>query len=181
MSNTKKNTLHIKENAKKDIVYHYNRKERLALLHKKPDSRSEKGLFRNKILLIIVCDIILIILIYSIIHIFILKDEKEPDTGAIDMEAYHVQLNGYRIKDKVFARLNIEKVQKTEKEEEQVIVLFFMGTGEPVECEEKLPGTEGDGIKLQATLVCADEKEGLSAQVRIGNKSETLIILPLER
>lgn len=184
-NHNKPDTLHIKNNAKNDLVYHYNRNERLALLHKKRDKPAGKGFFRNKILLIIVCDIILIILIFYIVHHFILKEEEKPDTATIDMDVYHIRLSGYRIKDKVFARLYIEKVKNAENEgeseQQSVDILFSIDNENPVQLKEKLPGKKGEEIKVQATLVSGDPENELSAQAMIGNKTETLTILPLER
>jgi hypothetical protein len=238
-NNNNKDTLTIKTIAKKDIVYHYSREERLAMLQKKSGAGPGKGLFRNKILLLIVCDIILIILIYYFVYNFIAKNEAPPDTATTDIAGYHIRLHGYRIKDKVFARLYIEKIEDTEKESEEksVSVQFSIETGSParlntyqdsapgnttpknnnrdstmvstpqrtlmpnsnfrgapqrtlmpnsnfnsaVQYKEKLPGTAGEEIKIQATLISGDESNELSARVIIGDINETLRILPRER
>lgn len=208
-NNTEPDRLHIKNKAKQNIVYHYNREERLAMVHKKPVNSSGKGLFRNKILLIIVCDIILIIIIYYIFNNFILKEEKKPDSAARDIYGYSVRFSGYRIKDKVFTRLSIEKVENTGTEESNTSgrsvesftgkkfntpaagvsnclptadIRFSIDNGETsVQHMEQLPRFEGEEITVQATLFSSNDKAELSAQVMIGDKTETLLILPLER
>jgi hypothetical protein len=177
----KPDTLPVKSRAKKEIVYYYKREERLSMLKHKPGDTSGKGIVRNKILLIIVCDIILIILIFSLINHFVLNKDENSQSVETDMGNYSLHLRGYRIKDKVFARLFIEKKGKTGRERKMVSVLFSLHTGQTMQVNETLPHRAGDEIKIEATLISRDQDDILSAEIRIGDQSDILSLLPRER
>ena len=198
-NNKEENSLHIKENASKDIVYHYKRIER-ASDQKKEKPKGLKGLFRNKALLLILCDIILIILIYYFVQSPLMDTLNKKNHTIINIDDYFITLSGYRIKDKVFARVYIEKEGNTEIRGSNMVTVTFSAGDDSIVLTQELPlknssgdlgsnpenvgsnsGDNGEGVKVQATLSCEDVSKELRAVIEIGEKSGTLAIIPLER
>ncbi|MBN2442955.1 MAG: hypothetical protein JXJ04_16470 [Spirochaetales bacterium] len=179
MDNNKEyETLQIKKDSDRELVYHYQRKKRPGDNDK---TKGIKRLFRNKGLLIIVCDIILITLIYFFIRSPLFDTKKETPPASIKIDNYYFTLHGYRIKDKVFARLYIENWGEWENEAvSRVRVRFSLGD-EVVDLLANLPSRDKEEVKVPATLLCPDNNTELTASVTLGEKTESLTVIPLER
>ena len=178
-NNREPDTLFIKKNASEEIIYHYNKEESSADRHKKPDVKGFKSLIRNKVLLIIVCDIILIILVFYILQGDIFKNDQKPEKKNI--EGYDIALSGFRIKDKIYARLYIEKTPTAGNEEKNFIVRFYIDKNTSIRVSGELPVSAGESINTRATLISPDINSELFAQITIGQATDTLVITPLER
>ena len=139
------------------------------------------------------CDVILIILIFVFVQSPFFNLLVKKKNTVMNIDEYHITLSGYRIKDKVFARLYIERVIEKENEKQDFIsVLFSIEDALSYDkslsfdkassyIKEKLPNTVSEGINIQATLVAPGINKDLIAKVTIGKKTEILAFFPGER
>lgn len=160
-----------------ELYFHYNREDRLKSVRPEITSRLEgckpkKGLFRkNRTLMIILLDVLVIILLYFILMPFL---NKRAQTA--ELAGYEMKLRAFLYEDTTFVSLGITHTgAEGNADGELAHVRFYLEEGENgVEVIDILPeGLEEERI-LRTQLEGGKKKKRVYAEVRIRGETETL-------
>jgi hypothetical protein len=169
------------------LHYHYDREERMHSLSpsirermEKSDSPKKGGLKkplfrRNRSLMILLLDIIIILFLYFII-LPLLGIRGGPSVEQI--QDYTFELNGFVFEEKSLLSLNIERVAVSEKKEDgseegkTITVVFSVeGTEKTVEAIDVLPEEEGASRIIRASIPYNGEEKKAFAEISFADES----------
>ncbi|MBN2735360.1 MAG: hypothetical protein JXR70_00160 [Spirochaetales bacterium] len=177
MSNDEDNRLVIPKNAKQELVFHYDRKERLSMQGAPSQKKTEGFIKKYRGLLIILADIVIIGLIFLGTQIMFSYNGRP-------INQYSFELSGYRISDKVFASLRIISSEQAaiQNRAKRVSIDFFLeGYGRKYTLENELPQDAGQHTEIRGTLVSPLKDLVLTAHIFIGNERRELSVKVRER
>lgn len=166
MKNEKPPEIKITRNSRKDLVYHYNRDERLSM-DGAPHNQGEQSFFqRYRGILIILADILFLVLVYIGVQNVLVFDARPVDK-------YSFELSGYRIKDKVFAKLAVQRNDDEASKASPVLkVEFYLKDyGEKQIVEENLPRNPGGSIDIRVVLPSPQDDQVLNAKIFLANET----------
>jgi len=168
----------IKKSAEKEIIYHYNREERLKRLKLKSELHVKKGFFRkNKVLIIIIIDIFLLIIVFLSFRFLFHNIQAQKTTSG-----YTYTLSSFLINDKAFSKVKIKRTHKTNnKNPIKAKVRFYQEKGNSVVKEVFLPEKSGESIDISATFVILQDNNEIHAEVSIKDNSFILSAIPIDR
>lgn len=163
------------------LHFHYNREERMHYLPENIRDRMERNesagkrgvkkpfFKRNRSLLILLLDVIIILFLYFII-LPLLGLGGSPSLERID--DYTFELNGFVFEEKSLLSLNIERVdisgENTENagEEQTITVVFSVeGTEQTVRAIDVLPEEEGASRIIRASIPYNGEEKEAFAEI----------------
>lgn len=159
-----------------ELAFHYNREERLQSLSPEVMSRLEgrksTGLFKkNRTLMIILLDVLVIIFLYFLLMPFL---NKRAQTA--ELAGYEMKLRAFLYENTTFVSLRITNPgTEAEEEGEMVSVRFYLEDAETdVEVIDILPAEGEEERILRTQLEGGKKKKRVYAEVRIRGETETL-------
>ncbi|MBN1698309.1 MAG: hypothetical protein JW881_12415 [Spirochaetales bacterium] len=168
----------IRPDVPQEVVYHYNREERLGSLDPDRAEKKKKRGGRNFFTVILVADILIIVIV-----LFFLRWSGLTDRPEIRMLGRHMRLGAYWIKDRVFVKLEIEGNGKHEDAPDggECRVRFYQKEGGACTKTFVLPARGGGVKEISCSFFSKSVQKRIWADVSIGNLSERLSITPNER
>lgn len=168
----------IKGSAEKEIIYHYNREERLKGLKHSSAALTKKRFFsKNKVLMIIIMDIILLIIIFLIFRCILYNAEANKN-----LYGYSFSLSSFHINDKAFLKVKIKKTHEIDNENPvNAKIRFYQEYGNSVIKEVILPDTLNESIDIPAALLIRQGNDKIHAEVSIKDNSFILSAIPEDR
>jgi hypothetical protein len=149
--------------------YHYNREERLKMPNA-PKNNYEKSnniLKKNKSLAIILIDIVIFVIVFSVIKFFfILPSNFDNNNG------YSLTLSGFSTNEEVIVRVKIEKKENDAPEGNAEIT--FTAEGRDLDLSEVLPKEKGEYIEITDSIKISEKTDHISASVMINNELSEL-------
>ena len=187
--------LTIDKGAGTNVVYRYNREERLASQKRAGKRGKERkipfrvtGFFKsNPAVLIILIDIVLVLIVF-----IVFRNIRFSRDDAAMIHGYSISLHGFSIRDRVFVHLIVSctdadtpGVPETGPdiiiEPDGVVVRFFQRGGPYVKKAGPLPECGGADTDISADFVSASGLDILYAVTEIGGTRKTLSISVTER
>ncbi len=149
--------------------YHYKREERLSMPNApKKDTNYSKNIFkRNKSLVIILIDIIIILVVFSFYKIFI-----EMPSYVGKNNGYVLTLSGFSTSDQVIVRIKIRKVEQDAAAGNAEIT--FKAGNNTLEIISELPVKTGEVIEVTDNIGVLEKTNELTAEIKINNKISEL-------
>jgi hypothetical protein len=147
---------------KRDLGYHYSRRERLSL-ESAPPPRPEGGFFRrNRHLVIILLDLLILVLLFYGLRAFLSGQEERAR-----LAGYQLTLRGFPYEEVVLASVSVKRISRQPRGEYTTIRVRFQleAGGEAVEAEALLPEEAGGEIMLRQALPAPRRGETLLADV----------------
>jgi hypothetical protein len=158
-----------------EMVFHYNREERIKSLSSEIRDRKPKGILKgNRSLLILLIDILVIIILYVLLTPLL----RGPGDSVVK-EGYRFSLEAFVYNQECLVRVKID-LEKVEKEEEQEIpphqlvniTTYIEDHNLSVETADILPQEEGDTRILRSSFDLSQiEEDGpytITAEITLG-------------
>ena len=149
--------------------YHYKREERLTMPNApKKDTNLSKNIFkRNKSLVIILVDIIIILVVFSFFKIFI-----EMPSYVDENNGYVLTLSGFSTSEEVIVRIKIKK-EEQDAASGKAEMTFKAGNNK-LEIISELPVKAGEVLEITDTIGVLEKSDELTAEIKINNKISKL-------
>ena len=156
------------------LHFHYNREERYSTLSPDVVDRDSKrrGSFRkNRPLVILLLDVLLVIVLY-----FIISPMLRRYAASTDINGYELQMRAFLFEESTFVSVQIEADAPVKETEQNLVTIQFTLEEEEVteELIDVLPAAEGESRMYRARLPGGKGKKNAYADVRIGDSSATL-------
>jgi hypothetical protein len=172
-----KEHLIISKNSSQDMIYYYNREQRLDKLKLKGKNQ-RRGIFRkNSILLILIVDILIICIIFLFI-----RWSKWGDDSRMTFSGYSIKLGAYWIKDRIFAKLEITEGNKEPVQTRMNgTVRFYQKDGNYCEKPFIFPSRNQNSTEIACSFLSKAVGNTVFADISIGNITKRLSMKPNER
>lgn len=157
---------------KRDLGYHYSRRERMSL-ESAPPPRPEGGFFRrNRHLVIILLDLLILVLLFYGLRAFLSGQQERTR-----LEGYQLTLRGFPYEEVVLASVSVKRIsRKPAGEYTSIRVRFQMEDGgEAVEAEALLPDETGEEIMIRQALPAPQRGETLLVEVVLSGEQSQAI------
>ena len=172
--------IHIRE-VKQELDFHYNRKERFNLPGAPPPKTRLSFLRRNKALVIIFIDIIVLVILAMIFSSFNFGTPESLNLGD-----YRLVLRAMQYDDVVFATLTVRNRSDGSRSDGRISVRFILSdqrlkkSNLPDEAGQyahssRLPAAPGEETILKEAIALLEGAGRLYAEVRIGEDSRLLL------
>ncbi len=170
----KPDILKIEKNAKREIVHHYNRNERLSMPSAPKLNYGRRGIFKNnRSLIILLLDVILVIVITYVATRFFMGPSFKGK-----VEGYNFYLNGFIFSDMVYVTLDIStgEANKSEVEVNKVKVVFYLDNNKKDKFvfERKLPLGSDKKVTIRTQIPFSGETVTVYAKISVG-KTDLLL------
>lgn len=159
----------MKPHNENNFNYYYSREERLNMPNApKINSDKSKNIFKkNKSLAIILIDIIIFLIVFSVIKLFL-----ETPSFMDNNSGYLLTLSGFSTNEEVIVRIRIEKKENTVTEGTADII--FKAGSNSLELKNELPDNKGEVIEITDSIKVSSKTNLIKAVVVIGTEKSEL-------
>jgi hypothetical protein len=171
-----KPVLKIKKDSEKELIYHYNREERISLRGPLKNDTRPKSKFKifSHPFLIIFINLCAVFLIFNVIQKLAYNNGNE-----FSLAGYEVRIEAILWENTVLAKAIFTKAGKESGPQTAVRVDFSLEKSKgSIVCEETLNGQAAETHEIARLLESDKKNEVLVARVVIGNEEKTITCVP---